>query len=242
MSRPLASFHVFSVERHRVPGALWRMAADPLSLRGTAGLRFARSVGTNRGDSFSLRDADLCRWGLFTVWDDREALERFERAGRAFAAWRRTARERWRVDLLPLRSRGAWGGRDPLAGAVAATDAPGPAAAVTRARIRWSQAVRFWRAVPPVAADLRRQPGLRLSFGFGEAPVGLQGTFSVWDSTRALTDYAYRTAAHQQVIRATQDLQWYGEELFARFAVVGSQGTIDGRDPVGGGHGIAGDA
>ena len=39
----------------------------------------------------------------------------------------------------------------------------------------------FWASVPPVADALDDSPGLMLRVGIGEAPVGLQGTFSVWD-------------------------------------------------------------
>ena len=42
----------------------------------------------------------------------------------------------------------------------------------------------FWRAVPPVSLDLAGRPGLRLAVGIGEAPVGLQGTFSLWETGR----------------------------------------------------------
>jgi hypothetical protein len=82
-----------------------------------------------------------------------------------------------------------------------------------------------------VSADLRGRAGLRLAVGIGEAPVGLQGTFSVWESSRALRAFAYG-AAHAEVVRRTATEGWYAEELFARFAVLSAAGTVDGRDPL----------
>ena len=83
-----------------------------------------------------------------------------------------------------------------------------------------------------MAADLRDQPGLRLAVGIGEAPVGLQGTFSLWDSAAALRRFAYAGAAHSAVIARTAPERWYAEELFARFRPFGSSGTWNGRDPL----------
>ena len=77
-------------------------------------------------------------------------------------------------------------------------------------------------------ADLDGAEGLRLRLGIGEAPVGLQGTFSIWRSAADVTAFAYRGAAHVEVIRRTQQRDWYAEELFARFAVIGVEGTYRG--------------
>ena len=107
----------------------------------------------------------------------------------------------------------------------------GPVAAITRARVRPRHWRRFWRSVPPVSADLRQVGGLRLAVGIGEAPIGLQGTFSLWDSAAALEAFAYRRAAHAEVIRRTREIGWYAEELFARFAVLDIDGTFAGRAP-----------
>jgi hypothetical protein len=93
-------------------------------------------------------------------------------------------------------------------------------------------ALRFWRAVPPVSADLHAGPGLRFALGVGEAPIGLQGTFSVWDSVDALNAFAYGRPAHAEAIRRTATEGWYAEELFARFAVLSAAGTVRGRDPL----------
>jgi hypothetical protein len=70
--------------------------------------------------------------------------------------------------------------------------------------------------------------------GIGEAPIGLQGTFSVWETGAALDDFAYRRAPHAAVVRRTAQEGWYAEELFARLAVLGSRGTLGGRDPLAG--------
>ena len=229
---PLVTFHLFGVATRRVPAALARMALDRADLRRTPGLRFAKLVGTGSGDTFTVRDADPHRWGLVASWDDARALARFERA-KVLRAWSRISTERWHVELVPLRSKGRWAGQDPFSPpAPAPPGADSAVAALTRARIRWPLARTFWRAVPPVASALQSCEGLRFAVGFGEAPVGLQGTFSLWNSDRALTAFAYDGMAHREAIAATQRLGWYREELFARFAVVGSAGTVDGRDPL----------
>ncbi len=212
------------------------MALDRRHLARTRGLDFWKLLGTGDGRTFTPGDADPCRWGLLGVFPERDALVDFERGSVTLRRWRDLAEERWRGDLVPLRSHGTWSGRRPFEPAAAATRTgwDGPVAAVTRARLRWSLQRPFWRAVPPVAAAANAQPGLRLAVGIGEAPVGLQGTLSVWDSARELAGFAYRGAAHRHAIAETDRRGWYAEELFARFALVGSTGTVDGRDPLSG--------
>lgn len=226
----LTTFHLFRVPAGKVPAALTRMAVDRGPLRRTRGVGFAKLVGTGSGRTFTVLDADPTRWGVLAVWDSVEDARRFEQSSGVLRAWERIAVERWRGDLVLQRSRGAWSGREPF-GAGGNHVPDGPVVAITRARLRWRLAPRFYRAVPLVSADLAQRPGLRCALGFGEAPLGLQGTFSVWESGDALQSFAYGGAAHRTAIAATAELGWYAEELFARFALVDSQGTIDGRDP-----------
>ena len=228
----LVTLHLWRVPRRAVPAAVLRMGVDRRAVRGTAGVRFAKLLGTGDGGSFRARDADPRRWGLLASWTDSASARAFERSAVA-GRWRRLAEETWRVELRPLSARGQWSGQEPFGRpGTAGARWDGPVAAVTRARLRPSRARSFWRAVPPVSADLRAQPGLRLAVGIGEAPVGLQGTFSVWESTAALRLFAYAGAAHRAVVERTVPERWYAEELFARFAVEAADGTVDGRDPL----------
>jgi hypothetical protein len=226
----LVTLHLWQVPGHRVPGAVARMATHRRHLKRTPGLSFAKLLGTGHGRTFTVRDTDPYRWGLLACWTTGADAAAFEES-RTVASWRRAAVEEWRVDLRPLSSRGRWAGRTPF-GEPESTAWDGAVAALTRARIRPRRAARFWRAVPPVAADLHTHDGVLAAVGVGEAPVGLQGTFSVWRSARHLEAFAYRSAAHSHAIRRTAQEQWYAEELFARFAVLRSVGTYGGRDPV----------
>ena len=226
----VVTLHLWRVPRRAVPAALARMALDRRPVRRTPGVRFAKLLGTGDGSTFTARDADPTRWGLLAAWADVAAARAFERSATA-TRWARLADERWRAELRPLASRGRWSGREPF-GAPAGGKWDGPVAAVTRARLAPVRQRSFWRAVPPVSADLRDRAGLRLAVGIGEAPVGLQGTFSVWDSGRSLRDFAYGGAAHQAVVARTAPERWYAEELFARFAVEASEGSVDGRNPL----------
>ena len=231
-AEPVASLHVWGVPARAVPAAVLGMAADRPALRRAPGLRFAKLLGTGSGRTFTVRDADPRRWALLAVWDDAAAADAFER-GPTVARWRRRADEEWTARLRPLAARGRWAGREPF-GRPRPQRWDGPVAAVTRARLVPGKALRFWRAVPPVSADLHAGPGLRFALGIGEAPVGLQGTFSVWESAATLNSFAYDRPAHAAVVRRTAEEGWYAEELFARFAVLSAEGTVRGRDPLAG--------
>jgi hypothetical protein len=126
--------------------------------------------------------------------------------------------------LEPISSHGQWAGKEPFV--ATAKDWDGQVAAITRARIKWSQNFRFWRSVPPVTISLKSAPGLVAAIGIGEAPIGLQGTFSLWESAAAIREFAYKGAAHQKAIADTSTYNWYAEELFARFAVREMRGSI----------------
>jgi hypothetical protein len=227
----LVTLHLWTVARRSVPQALLRMAVDRERVRRTPGVRFAKLLGTGDGRTFTVRDADPLRWGLLTTWTDPEHARSFEQHSRVARAWRSLAHESFRIDLHPTAARGQWSGREPF-GDPRPTRETGAVAAITRARLAPRKAAQFWSAVPPVSADLHRSPGLRAAIGIGEAPVGLQGTFSLWESPAALRDFAHRGAPHLEVVRRTAEEGWYAEELFARFAVLGTAGTLDGRDPL----------
>lgn len=235
MTAAVVTLHLWGVPRRGVPAAMGRMATDRLLLRRTPGLTFAKLLGTGSGTTFTLRDADLGHWAVLAAWTSAAAAEQFE-SGPLVRGWDRSAQERLRVLLRPVASRGTWSRRAPferapLPGGTARWPPGAPVAAITRARIRASRALTFWRAVPPVSADLRGRDGLRLAVGIGEAPLGLQGTFSVWRSSRALADFAYRGGPHTEAIRRTAETGWYSEQLFARFAVLDLAGTYRGRTP-----------
>lgn len=198
------SLHVWRVPRGAIGAAMLRMA---FARRDLSKVEFGRFLGTGTGATFGPGDTDLTRWAAITVSD---APVRFPR-------WDAIAERHARLDLEPLVSRGEWAGRSPFRPTGRKPD--GLVVALTRARLRPTRALRFWRAVPAVAREVADAPGLLARFGVGEAPIGWQGTVSVWRSTADLTAFAYRQPEHRAVIARTPADGWYAEELFARFAV-----------------------
>ncbi|GAB7191146.1 hypothetical protein NUM3379_18530 [Kineococcus sp. NUM-3379] len=225
----LVTLHLWGVPTRAVVAAASRMALDRRHLVRAPGVRFAKLLGTGSGRTFSVADADPRRWALLVAWDSPGDAEAFEH-GRTVRAWSDLAQERLVVRMRPLSSRGTWSGATPFGGPGRARG-EGPVASITRARLRPLKTPTFWKAVPPVAADLHRARGLRLAVGIGEAPVGFQGTFSLWSDENALRSFAHRRSPHLEVMRRSAAEHWYAEELFARFEVLDVEGTVGGRTP-----------
>jgi hypothetical protein len=219
------------------------MAVDRRRLRRTPGVSFAKLLGTGRDLRFGPGAADPTRWAAIVAWDDAAAAEGFAGSpvGRSWAA---IATAGCRLTLRPVNSRGTWAGQAPFdptdpagpngdgAGPVGdgvgpVGDGVGPMLVLTRARLRANRAPRFWRTIPRVAATLPTTPGLLAAFGVGEAPLGWQGTISVWRNTTDLVGFAYRRPGHRAAVAETPVRRWYAEELFTRFTVLDINGDRD---------------
>ena len=205
-----------------IPLAIIFMAINKIQLKRLSGITFIKLLGTGKGESFTPRDADPFRWGMLITVSENQ----IDMLDKSFVvkSWQKICRSEYRVILKPISSHGFWSGNQPFA--VDKFEWAGKIAAVTRARIVWRKNLIFWRAVPPVTESLHQSPRLLNAIGIGEAPIGLQGTFSIWQDAASLRDFAYKGQAHSEAIRATSANQWYSEELFARFAVIEERGLL----------------
>lgn len=212
--------------------AFAQMATAPRQLRRVAGLRFFQLLGSGADNGFGFWP-NLRRYGLLATWDSPEAAAAFFNSHPVWAAYQQRSAELWTATLAPLQAHGTWDGTKPFGEPAPGGGRPeGPVAALTRASIRLRRAVRFWQFVEPTSRALGGAEGLRLAIGLGELPLVRQATFSVWESVQAMQQYAYRDVRHREVIQLTRREGWYSEELFARFQVLASTGTVDGRNPL----------
>ena len=216
--------YFFTVPRKGIPFAFLSMAIDRMRSRKFTGISFSKLLGTGSGQTFTPSDAVLTRWGMVVAIDENR-IEAFDQSS-IISNWRKRSTSEFRAVLSPLSSHGLWAKKNPFNFIAPLSNPDAQIAALTRARIKWNKNFIFWKSVPPVVIDLHSNPGLHAAIGIGEAPIGLQGTFSLWKSASALRDFAYKGKAHQVAIAQTQSIGWYSEELFARFEVLALRGEI----------------
>lgn len=219
----IASVHVADVGI-RSTLAITRKAPPPGSI---GGLRHANvGLAAPLGGS-ALPSPQLGRAGLVAFWDDDQALDRFL-ANHPLAAKFASG---WHVRLAPLRAFGTWPGLSPDIPDQRNVDHEGPVAAVTLGRPRASQLLRFLRTSSKAENRVLVAPGLIWTTGLARPP-SFVATCSLWESTRALSTYAYgnREPAHPDAIAAGEANPFHHEQAFIRFRPYGSHGRLDGKN------------
>ncbi|MEZ4986252.1 MAG: hypothetical protein R2795_14630 [Saprospiraceae bacterium] len=195
--------------------AFQQMGLSPWLFRRVAGAKMIKMLGSGGGNGFSIRP-NFGRYALLCVWESEAAAQVFFRENKW---WQQAARRSSNCYTLYMHTaavHGLWGGICPF-DTVVPLDKQRPLAVITRATIRWRHLPGFWRFVPSVSAQAKGHAGQQLSIGIGEWPLFMQATFSLWQDTASMMEYAYTHARHREVVQKTRELGWYKEELFARF-------------------------
>ncbi len=182
------------------------------------GLEFFKLLGSGGGNGFSIFP-DFSVYAVLGVWNAYEAAQDGLKSEGVFNHMQRRAIHHLHVYMKSVRSKGTWGGKNPFK-PLAAYQEGLPIAVLTRATIAPTKLLSFWRNVPEVSRKLdEHAKGLLFSKGIGELPLVQQATFSIWKSREKMMDYAYRGENHREMIRKTNDLQWYTEEMFTEFLI-----------------------
>jgi hypothetical protein len=105
-----------------------------------------------------------------------------------------------------------------------------PIVVLTRATIRFRKLWSFWSKVGIVSQSLAGYNGVVMSVGVGEWPLIQQATISIWKSQAEMLDYAYKNPKHKEVVKLTRKLNWYKEEMFARFVPYKFEGVWNGEN------------
>jgi len=96
-----------------------------------------------------------------------------------------------------------------------------------------SQLIRFLRTSNKAENSVVVAPGLTWATGLARPP-SFVATCSLWQSTRALSTYAYgtREPAHPDAIASGEAKPFHHEQAFIRFRPYASQGHLDGKNPL----------
>ena len=195
----------------------------------TPGLTFYKLLGTGKGDGFSPWP-DYSSYALLQVWESEQVADRFFQSNPLSLKYKRHSSECWTLYMYAVKADGYWSGENPFITQV--SDDIESVAIITRATIKASKLRTFWRYVPTSGKPLKKNAGLIYTKGIGEIPFMQMATFSLWKNEDSVKKFAYQSKEHSKAIALTRSLNWYKEELFARFHPYRSEGTWHGQDPL----------
>jgi hypothetical protein len=169
------------------------------------------------------------RAALIGFWDDDAAIDRFL-SDHPLAA---KLAGGWHARLAPLRAFGTWPGLPADVPGQRNVAQDGPLIALTFGRLRMSQAIRFFRASGKAEASVLQASGLLWSTGFARPP-SFVATCSVWESTRALSTYAYGHSdpGHPDAMVTAEEKPFHHESAFIRFRPYDAHGALQGKNPL----------
>ena len=192
-------------------------------------LDFWKLCGSGTGEGFTPKP-NTGVYAILCVWPDLDTAQKQLRAGKVFNSYRRRSNENWTIFLGPASVRGQWAGVKPFDADHKLDD--GPIAALTRATIKPSTALKFWKQVPAISNVIGRNNDVIFKIGIGEVPFFHQITFSIWPDAIAMAEFARKDGPHARAIRSVREGLWFKEELYARFKVIDTQGSWNGNNPI----------
>ena len=92
-----------------------------------------------------------------------------------------------------------------------------PVAVITRATLRLSKLISFWKYVPAASKAIEAAKGVKYFKGIGEWPFIQQATLSLWDGFDSVKNFAYSSKIHSDIIKKTRKQKWYSEDLLPDF-------------------------
>ena len=207
-------------------GAALRSLVGGARLSGVAGLRHA-DLAAAAPLSASLAPApQVRRIALIAFWDDDAAIDAFV-ADHPLAA---KLAGGWSVRLEPLRAFGTWLGLSPDVPRARKVPHDGPAVVLTLGRVKIPQVPRFLRTSAKAEASAAESPGMIWGTALARPPF--VATCSLWESSEALSTYAYGPTEepHPHAIAADRDKPFHHRSAFIRFRPYRAEGHLDGRN------------
>lgn len=193
-------------------------------------LTFWKLCGSGTGEGFTPKPNTRV-YGMLCVWPDEAAARAGLSTGDIFQRYRAHASETWTVFMTPVSTWGAWSGVAPFT--VKEPGFQGPLAALTRATLRPTALLQFWRRVPDISRVIGSDTNVAFKIGIGEVPLLHQITFSIWPDTSSMAAFARdKSGPHAKAIQAVREGNWFQEELYARFRILGDEGSWEGQSPL----------
>jgi len=185
-------------------------------------------MGSGKNGTFDIHP-DFNQWAIMVFWRENnpiaeeKLLQQYNiLLGKFITEWLKIFNTKISIfHLEPYSGHGTWDGENFINQEIRKADPEGKIGVLTRATIRLSRLLEFWKAVPGTAENLEKNKGVLYSIGIGEIPFVKQATFSIWESAEDMKNFAYKKNAHKEVIRNTKRQGWYSEEMFLRFLIHG---------------------
>lgn len=215
------------------------MAYFRLPLMFKKNISFYKLLGCGKNGTFD-KTPDLRQWGIIAVHrtlpevktDNKDQFHQQVYGSTLYHWWKTFNCETWTIVMQPTESHGVWDGKKVFGDLPKNSDYDGMTAVLTRATIHLNKLQAFWSNVDIAASGMASAEGFITSLGVGEIPWVKQATFSIWQSKTLMRQFAYKMKDHAEVIKKTRKENWYKEEMFTRFKVLASYGTLNGHDPL----------
>lgn len=219
-------------------GGFFSMAYFRFPLFFNKKVTFYKLLGCGKNGTFD-KVPDLRQWAVLIVTDkiipaDCQSPFNYKKLYGSFISnwWKFFGCSKWTLALEPIEGHGKWDGKEAFGTLPRSSDYDGLIAVLTRATIHVNRLKNFWQHVEGVARHMSSSDGFITSLGIGEIPWIKQATFSIWENKESLKTFAYKMQEHTEVIKKTRQEKWYSEDMFVRFKIIASHGSVNGINPL----------